>query len=141
VKGDRIYSNGFGFESSIAVRIRAPAAAVVPKPEPQIETGAFLVSGRQVTTPELEASLALERARLSPKVARAGADKPDVPETSRRCANRDCEGMHKPGDTLNCDVTFDRQTDFTSVYLLFSTPVGAVVQSGLCGRRAISIAI
>jgi hypothetical protein len=40
--------------------------------------------------------------------------------------------MHKPGDTPNCYVAFDRQTDFTSVYLLFSTPVGAVVQSGLC---------
>jgi hypothetical protein len=134
VKGGRSYSNGFGFESSIAVRIMAPVAEAVPKPKTQIEAGIALgTSNSQAISPEVDAELALERARLSPKVANINAEWPRVSEAGpRRRTGRNCEGTHKPGDILNCYITFDRQTDFTSVDLLFSTPVGAAVPAGLC---------
>jgi hypothetical protein len=141
VKGSRIYSNGFGFESGVAVRIIAPVAETVPmppaaesapKPNTQMQTGIVPYSS-VVITPEVEANLAFERERMSPKVASINGDSPRSPKTaSGQRQGRNCGGTHKPGDILNCYITFDRKTDFTSVDLLFSTPVGALIQGGLC---------
>ncbi|MHB8484620.1 MAG: hypothetical protein ACYDCM_02650 [Candidatus Acidiferrales bacterium] len=106
-KGYRLYTNGYAFWSSIAMRVKAPELKKAAEPKTAIEPQIVLRPGgtSMLVQPDIKTET-----ELLPKISNVPRQNPGASGVPRR-DRKSCEGKHKPGDTLSCYVITPSSAD------------------------------